>query len=130
MGMFSAPLRGNVGDRALQHLEQSLLHTFAGNIARNRGVFVLPADLVDLVDINDSGLSAFHIAAGILNQPENNVFNIFTDVTGLSKRRGIHYRKRNAEQPPEALREERLTRAGWSNQQDVGFLKLDVGLLP
>ena len=130
MGMFSAPLRRNVGDRALQHLEQSLLHTFAGDIARNRGVFVFPADLVDLIDINNAGLSAFHIATGILDQPEDNVFNVFTNVTGLSKRRGIHYRKRDAEQPREGLREERLTRAGWSNQQDVGFLKLDVGLLP
>ena len=62
MGMFSAALGRNIGDGAFQHLQQGLLHAFAGNIARDRGVFVLSADLVDFIYIDDAGLGSFDIA--------------------------------------------------------------------
>ena len=56
MRMFSAALRRNISDGSFQHLQQSLLNAFAGNIAGDRGVFVLSADLVDLIYIDDAGL--------------------------------------------------------------------------
>src|SRR5208282_5987452 len=34
VGMLAPPLRRNIGDSSFQNLQQSLLHAFAGNIAR------------------------------------------------------------------------------------------------
>ena len=62
--MLATTLRRNVGDRAFQNLQQSLLHAFAGDIAGDRRVFVLAADLVDLIYIDDARLGAAHIAFG------------------------------------------------------------------
>jgi len=36
--MLAAPLRGDVGDGAFEHLEQSLLDAFAADVAGNRDV--------------------------------------------------------------------------------------------
>ena len=62
MRMFSAALRRNISDGSFQHLQQGLLHAFARNIAGDGGVFVLSADLVDLIYIDDAGLGSFDIA--------------------------------------------------------------------
>ena len=64
--MLSAAARRNVGDRALEDLQQRLLNAFAGNIPGYRRVVVLPADLVDLVNVNDPLLRLFVITAGRL----------------------------------------------------------------
>ena len=52
--MLAAALRRNVGDRAFQNLQQRLLHALARDIARDRRILVLAADLVDLVDVDDA----------------------------------------------------------------------------
>ena len=52
--MFAATLRWYVHFGALQHLQQGLLHTFTGHIAGDRWVIGLPADLIDLIDIDDT----------------------------------------------------------------------------
>src|SRR5579863_226199 len=62
--MFTTALRRNVGNCSFENLEQGLLHAFAGNIASDRWVFVLAADLVDFVDVDDAGLSAAYIPLG------------------------------------------------------------------
>ena len=55
--MLAAALRRHIGDRAFQDLQQRLLHAFARNIARDRRILVLAADLIDLVDIDDALLA-------------------------------------------------------------------------
>ena len=45
--------------RALDYLEQRLLHALTGNVASDRGVVPLACDLVDLVDIDDTALGIF-----------------------------------------------------------------------
>ena len=92
------------------------MDTFAGYIARDGGVFVLPANLVDLIYINDAGLGAFDVAAGVLDQTQNDIFNVFTNITGFGERRCIDNRKRHAQQARQRLREQRFARAGWSNE--------------
>src|SRR4029077_20111859 len=47
--MLAAALRRNVGYRAFQDLEKRLLHAFARDVARDRGVLVLTPDLIDFV---------------------------------------------------------------------------------
>jgi hypothetical protein len=54
-------LRRNVRDRPLEDFQQRLLHALAGHVSGNRGVFVFAADLVDLIDVDDSVLSSFDI---------------------------------------------------------------------
>src|SRR5580658_713740 len=51
--MLASTLRRNVRDRAFEELQQGLLHAFARNIAGDRGVLVLPPDLVNLIDVDD-----------------------------------------------------------------------------
>src|SRR5215204_1261558 len=66
MRMFAATLWWNVSDCPFKNLQESLLHTFAGNIASDGWVFVLPADLVDFVDIDNSLLCPFDVAVSRL----------------------------------------------------------------
>ena len=66
--MLASALRRDIAGGAFQNLQQSLLHAFAGNIARDADVVGLAADLVDLVDVNDPDLGALHIVIRILQQ--------------------------------------------------------------
>ena len=52
--MLAPALRRHRGDRALDQLEQRLLHALAGHVAGDRGVVALARDLVDLVDVDDA----------------------------------------------------------------------------
>jgi hypothetical protein len=56
--MLAPALRRHVADRALDDLEQRLLHAFAGHVAGDADVLGLAADLVDLVDVDDADLGA------------------------------------------------------------------------
>ena len=50
-GMLAAALWRHVGNGTFEHLQEALLHTFAGDIARDRYVGTCLANLVDLVDV-------------------------------------------------------------------------------
>src|SRR6266851_1979366 len=79
-----APTLGrHVGNRAFDDLEQRLLYAFAGDIACDRGIVGLARDLVDLVDIDDAAFGARNIKIGGLDQAQQDVFNILTNVTRL-----------------------------------------------
>ena len=64
--MFASALRRDVRDRAFENLQQGLLNALTRDIAGDRRVLVLAADLVDFIDIDDAGLGAAHIAVGSL----------------------------------------------------------------
>src|SRR5258708_22005468 len=61
MWMLSAALRRNISHRAFQNLQQRLLDSLARDVARDRRDFVLAADFVDLVYIDDPLLAALHV---------------------------------------------------------------------
>src|SRR5438477_595245 len=86
MWMFASALWRNIARAALQNLQQSLLHSFAGHIASNAHVVSFPANLIDLVDVNDPDLRSFHIVIRILQESQNNVFNVFANVAGFGTR--------------------------------------------
>src|SRR5204862_2209075 len=52
--MLAPTLRRHRGDGAFHDLEQGLLHALARDVAGDRGVVGLAADLVDLVDVDDA----------------------------------------------------------------------------
>src|SRR5687768_15467692 len=93
MGMLAAPLGRYVGDRPFENLEQGLLDPLARDVAGDRGIFVLPADLVDLVDIDDPLLALLDIAARRLQQFEDDVLDVLADIPGLGQGRRIDDRE-------------------------------------
>src|SRR5262249_843485 len=126
MRMLSSALRWDVGDGPLEDLQQCLLHSFARNVASNRGILVLAANLVDLVDIDDPGLSAFDVAVGRLQQLQDDVLYVLANVPGLGQGCRIHDGERYVEHARQGLSEKSLAGSGWPYQQDVRFLDLDV----
>src|SRR6185369_932158 len=79
MRMFASALRRHVGNSPFQDFQKGLLHALAGNVASDRRVFVLAANLVDLIDVDDALLRSFHVAVRGLQQLEDYVLDIFTD---------------------------------------------------
>ncbi len=124
--MLASALRRHVGDRALENLQQRLLDAFTRHVARDRGVLVLAADLVDLVDVDDPLLALLDVAARRLQQLEDDVLDVLADVAGLGQRRRVDDREGDREELGERLREQRLAGAGRADQQDVALGQLDV----
>ena len=100
-----------------------------GDVARDRRVVGLARDLVDLVDVDDPGLGLLDVVVGGLDQLEQDVLDVLADVAGLGQRGRVGDRERDVEDPRERLREQRLAAAGRAEQQDVGLLQLDLGVV-
>ena len=126
--VLAATLRRHRRGRALEDLEQRLLHTLAGHVARDRRVLGLAGDLVDLVDVDDPGLGLLDVVVGGLDQLEEDVLDVFADVAGFGERGGVGDRERHLQHARQRLREQRLAAAGRADQQDVRLLQLDVGV--
>ena len=124
--VLAAALRRHVGDRAFEDLQQRLLDAFARDVAGDRRVLVLAADLVDFVDVDDALLALLDVAAGGLQQLEDDVLDVLADVAGFGQRRRVDDREGDREQLGERLREQRLAGAGRADQQDVRLGQLDV----
>ena len=112
MRMLASALWRNIARAAFQDFQQSLLHAFARDITRNAYVVSFAADLVDLVDVNNADLRAFHIVIRILQESENNILNIFAHVSCFGQRGRISDAKWYVENPRQCLGEQRFSRAG------------------
>ena len=119
--VLAPALRRHAGHRALEDLQQRLLHALARHVARDRRVVRLARDLVDLVDVDDPGLGLLHVEVGGLDQLEQDVLDVLADVAGLGQRRGVGDGERDVEDARERLREQRLAAARGAEQQDVGL---------
>ena len=108
--MLASALRRNVGDGAFQNLQQGLLHAFTGDVAGDRGVLVLAADLVDFIDVDDASLSAAYVAVGGLQQFEDDVLDVFADVAGFGQRGGIDDGEGHVEHAGQSLRQQAFCR--------------------
>ena len=53
-----------------------------------------PSDLVDLVDVDDAGLRLADVVVGGLNQLEQDVLDVLTDIARLGERGGVGDRER------------------------------------
>ena len=68
MRMLAAALGRDVGDGALEDLQQGLLHALAGDVAGDGGVLALAGDLIHLVDIDDAALGLLDVVVGRLHE--------------------------------------------------------------
>ena len=80
MRTLSSALRRNGSYSSLQDFQQCLLYTLAGNISCDRSVFRFSCDFIDLIDVDDSVLSALDIIVCCLNEAEQNVFYVLADI--------------------------------------------------
>ena len=128
MRMLASALRRYVGNRALEHFQQCLLYALTRNIAGDGRVFALAGNLVDLIDIDNAVLCQLHIKVRRLDQSQQNVLDILTDVTGLGQCGRVRDRERNLQSLGQRLCQQRLARAGRTQHQDVGLLQLYLGL--
>ena len=120
---------GRHGSRgALEDLEQGLLHTFARHVTRDRRVFALAGDLVDLIDVDDAGLRLLDVVVGGLDQLQQDVLDVFADVAGLGEGGGVGDRKRHVEHAGEGLGHQGLAAARGADQQDVGLRQFDLAI--
>ena len=94
-GCLRPPWGGTDGGRALEDLEQRLLHAFAGDVTGDRRVLGLAGDLVDLVDVDDPGLGLLDVVVGRLDQLQEDVLDVLTDVARLGERGGVRDRERD-----------------------------------
>ena len=122
--MFAATLRGNVAHRALKNLEKSLLNPLARNVTCDGDVLGLARNLVDLVDVDDAHLGPTDIEFCSLEQSQDDVLNILSDITGFCDDRGIGDGEGNIEHLGQSLGQEGLATAGRSEEQDVALLDL------
>ena len=128
MRVLSAALRRNRGNRALEYFKESLLHTFSGDISGDRYIFALFGDFVNFIDVNNAVFGTFHIFSRCLNQFEQDVLNILTDITGLCERGCIRNRKGHIQNLCERLRNVGLTRTGRAEHQNIALLNFDLGV--
>ena len=126
--VLAPALRRNARHRSFDQLQQRLLHALARDVARDRRVVRLPADLVDLVDVDDAALRLLDVVAAVLEQLLDDVLDVLADVARLGQRRRVGDDERHVEQARERLREQRLARAGRPDQQDVALRELDLVL--
>src|ERR1043166_5540278 len=124
--MLSAAAGGNVRDRSLEYFQKRLLHPFPRNVTSDGGVIIFPTDLVDLIDVDNTCLRFFEIAAGGLNKPQENILNILANVTRLGQARCINYAERNAQLPRKRLRKQCFACSCRADQQNIRFLKLNI----
>src|SRR5215217_314486 len=117
------PPCGGTGDGALEDLQQGLLHALTRDVARDRRVVGFPGDLVDLVDVDDTGLGLLHVEVCGLDQLEEDVLDVLADVAGLGQGCCVGYGERDVEDLRQRLGEERLARAGRPYEQYIGLLE-------
>ena len=87
--MLATTLGRHVRDCSFDDLEKSLLYAFTGDITGNRRVVALAAHLVDFIDVDDAALCAIDIVISVLQKLNNDVLNVFTNVTRLGQSRCV-----------------------------------------
>jgi hypothetical protein len=127
--LFTPALGRHRGHGTLHDLQERLLDPLARDIAGDRGVVRLAADLVDLVDIDDAALGPLDIVVGRLQQLEDDVFHVLADIARLGERGGVGHGEGHVEDPGQGLGQQGLAAAGRANQQDVGLGQFHVVVL-
>ena len=90
------------------------------------GFFRLPADLVDLVDVDDSPFGPLNVVIRILEQLEDDVLHVLADIPGFGEGGGVHNGERNVQDARHGLRQQGLAGTGRPDEQDIALLDLDV----
>ena len=124
--MLAPAVRRNVGHRALQDLQQRLLHALTADIAGDGRVLAAAGDLVDLVDIDDAALRTLDVVIRCLDQAQQDVLHILADIARLGQRGSIGDGERDIQRTRQRLRQRGLAHAGRAEQQHVALAQLRI----
>ena len=125
--MLATALGRNIADGAFQDLEERLLDSLTGDVARDADILGLAPDLVDLVDVDDALLGLLDIEFGGLQQPKDDVLDIFAHVTGFRQGGGVHDAEGDIQHAGEGAGEESLPGSSRAEKKDVRFFYFDIG---
>src|SRR5215469_4947887 len=103
MRMLSSALGWNVRYGSLEDLQQCLLHSLARNVAGDRRILVLAANLINFIYIDDSGLRTLDVAVSRLEELQDDILYVLADVPGLGKGCSVHDGERDVEHSREGL---------------------------
>ena len=112
--------RRHARHRALQQLQQRLLHALARRVAvrgHQRGV-ARACDFVNLVDVHDARLGILH-TAGRGNQPRKDLLHVIAHIASVSQRGGVCDGERHVQNARERLHHQRFACSRGSQKQDV-----------
>jgi len=124
--MLAPTLGWHVGNGALDDLEQRLLHALAGDITRDRWVVGLARDFVYFVDVDDTAFGTGNIKIGGLDQAQQDVFDILSNIARFRKSSGIRDTKWHVKNFGERLRQQCLTASGRTDQKDVALAQFHI----
>ena len=116
----------NTSNRTLKNLQKCLLNAFTGDITSNREVLGLASNLINLIDVDNTYLSALNIAICGSNELKQDILDIFTNVTSLGKGGCVSNGKRNLKKTSKCLSKQGFTSTGWAQEQDVGLCNLNI----
>ena len=114
----------HVDDGALEQLEQSLLHTFAADVACDARVVLLASYLVYLVDEDDAALGSSHVVVGHLQQAREDALHVLAHVAGLGEHGGVDDGEGHLEQFCDGACQQGLARARCADHDDVALFYL------
>src|SRR5699024_7035022 len=86
MRVLASALRRNVCRRTFEHFVQCLLYALARYVSGDGRVFRLTCDFINLIDVNDAALGLFYVEVSRLDQSEQDILNVLTDVTRFGQR--------------------------------------------
>ena len=129
LGMLPPALGGDAGDGPLQDFQQRLLDPLSRHIPGDGNVGFFPADLVDLINVDDAPFGPGNIKVTGLEQPQEDVLHIFPHVPGLGEGRGIGDGKGDIQEACQRLGDKGLARTGRAHQQDVALFDFHIVML-
>src|SRR4029078_11050139 len=106
-------------------LYQRMRQTFARNGGGDTRVLGLAGDLVQLVDVDDAALALGDVEVSGLEQPHEDVLNVFADITRFGERGRVGDGEGDVEDSGERLSEKSFADARWAEEQDIALIELD-----
>ena len=127
--MFAPPLRRHRGHRPFDQLQQGLLHTLAGHVTSDGGIFGFAGDLVDFVDVDDAPLGLVDFVITLLQQLLDDVLHILAHITGLGEGGGVGDGEGHVQQTGEGLGHQGLAGTGGADEQNVALGQFHAGFV-
>jgi len=84
-GCLRPPCGGTEAIVPSMSFQQGLLHALPRHVARDGRIVGLARNLVDFIDIDDAALGFLDVIVAALQQLLNDVFHVFTHVTGFGQ---------------------------------------------
>lgn len=126
MRMFATTFWWDVAHCALKNFKEGLLDAFTGDVAGDGDIARGLVNFVNFVYVDDTPFRARDIIVCVLEKLEDDVFDVFTDVTGFGEGGGVSNGKGDIKKAGERARDESFARTGGADHEDVAFFDLDI----